>query len=108
MGGCKGLAQRVQVQGLRGREVVGFFVEAFKKFVCLICDKRKRALVILPCAHFVLCGECYTEGEFVENKKQSSHLFETRNGVSSVQDVCAGLCRGGAGRHVAGDAALIQ
>ena len=39
-----------------------FFLKNFSKFVCLVCDQRKRALVILPCAHFVLCSECFTEG----------------------------------------------
>jgi len=59
------------------------------QFVCLICDKRKRALVILPCAHFVLCGECFTEGEKrrkegreKKKKKGSSAVSLGRNGVS--------------------------
>ncbi len=32
------------------------------KFMCVVCDRRKRAVVVLPCSHFVMCRECYTEG----------------------------------------------
>jgi hypothetical protein len=60
MGSDERTSQRIQIKGLKF--LVFFFFLFIIQFVCLICDKRKRALVVLPCSHFVLCGECYTEG----------------------------------------------
>ncbi len=58
------LAKRAEKKRLELKwEAVRDVRNEFKsKFVCLVCDKRKRAAVVLPCSHFVMCRECFTEG----------------------------------------------
>ena len=45
------------------------------KYICLICDRRKRKVIVLPCSHLVLCRECVVEGMICPQCKQYVHGF---------------------------------
>ena len=54
-------AERKRLE-IKWEAVKGARNEFKDKFHCLICRRRKRSVVVLPCACLSLCSPCYTEG----------------------------------------------